>query len=229
MISLRFLELACPAVFCAGLNFASHATETGLPLPKFPIWTMKNPSSIITTDSLIRIPAHCRDEVDFEGELAVIIARDVCNVSEAEVASTQDPSIIDSVTCALDMTARKWQGKKGGHQWCYAKSFDTFCPLGPKLVPWKDFATDFPPQASLTTQLNGETMQKAELSEMHFSIPCLVSSLSKGMTLRRGTVILTGTPAGVGYVRRPTPRYVQSGDRLMVSCTGLGTLRATVA
>lgn len=228
-----------PAVFVGGLNYKSHAEEVKLPLPKFPIWAMKPPSSLLypapptsaTPDGVdpIRIGSEIlvpkafqhNPDIDYEGELAVVIG-ETCRGVPNNAAAVQ--KVVAGFTVGLDITSRRWQGKKGGMQWCYAKALDTWCPLGPDLV---DIPLDALPELRLETTLNGETMQSDRIGNMVFSVADLVSFLSESMTLQRGTVILTGTPAGVGFTRNP-PRYLADGDRLAVTIDRIGTLSTTV-
>jgi 2-keto-4-pentenoate hydratase/2-oxohepta-3-ene-1,7-dioic acid hydratase in catechol pathway len=211
------------AVFAIGLNYKAHAAETGMERPERPIVFMKAPSSIVAHNQLIVIPEVCqeRPEVDFEGELAVVIG-----VPAKDVSVESALEHVLGYTIANDVSARRWQGKKGGGQWVRAKSFDTFCPLGPFLVSPK-YAGD-PTNMSITTKVNGVTMQSASTSDMIFSVAELISFLSQGTTLDVGTIILTGTPAGVGYTRDP-PVYLRRGDTVDVSISGLGTLSNSVA
>lgn len=127
-------------------------------------------------------------------------------------------------TIANDVTARRWQGKRGGGQWIRSKAFDTFLPLGPFLVP-KSEVPD-PHNLKIRTTINGDTVQDGNTSMMFFKIPQLISFLSQGTTLLPGTVILTGTPAGVGYVKG---NYLKRGDVVTVTIDGIGSLRNNVA
>ena len=158
-------------------------------------------------------PSH---EVDYEGELAVVIARDCRNVRR-EAAT----SYILGYTCANDVSARDWQFKLGAGQFCHGKSFDTFCPLGPVIV-----TPDELPDANnlrLRTLVNGEVRQDWSTSDMVFDVPTLIEFLSASRTLPAGTVILTGTPHGVGYARTP-PAWLKPGDTVSVEIENIGTL-----
>jgi 2-keto-4-pentenoate hydratase/2-oxohepta-3-ene-1,7-dioic acid hydratase in catechol pathway len=242
-LSLR----SVPAVYAIGLNFHSHAREVGLEgnVSKYPVVIMKGPNSVVTSSHHeVRLPSHHPDkhhhhhhptsrlevripkflqekpEIDYEGELAVIIGKRCKNVTKEDAVH-----VIEGVTCAVDVTARRWQGKKGGGQWSYAKSFDTFCPLGPQLVHIANLSDI--KRWTLTTKLNGSVVQDAPLSDMIFDVPHLVSFLSQGVTLEAGTVILCGTPSGVGY-RRTVPYYLRDGDTLDVSIGPIGSLHCIV-
>ena len=158
-------------------------------------------------------------EVDYEAELAVVIGRE-CKDVPAERAL----EYVAGFTIANDVTARRWQGKRGGGQWVRSKSFDTFLPLGPFLVPRNE--VDLKAGLRIRTWLNGDVVQDGSTADMIFDVPTLISFLSQGTTLLPGTVILTGTPAGVGYTRGV---YLQSGDTVRITIDGLGTLFNTVA
>jgi len=211
-----------PAILCIGLNYRNHARETGKPLPDRPVLFMKNPSAVQDPGAPIRlVPTFVdRPEVDFEVELAVVLGRAARDV--------QPENALDHVlgyTIGNDVSARRVQKKGGGGQWVRGKSFDTFCPLGPVLVT-PDEIPD--PQAlRLTTVLNGEVMQDSSTADMIFTVAELIADLSVGTTLAPGTVILTGTPHGVGFARNP-PVFLEPGDLLELSVDGIGTLRSPV-
>lgn len=220
--TLAGLGFTPPAIFGIGLNYKMHAQETGLPEPKFPIFFMKPPTTVIGPGDPIVIPSACHhEEVDWEVELAVIIGRAAKNVSEAEALE-----FVQGYTVANDVSARRWQGKKGGGQWCRAKAFDTFCPLGPRLV--HPAAIPDPNNLELSCTVNGVVMQKSNTQDMIFSVPQLIAFLSQGTTLLPGTVILTGTPAGVGFSRKP-PLFLKPGDTVTVAIEGIGELTNPVA
>jgi 2-keto-4-pentenoate hydratase/2-oxohepta-3-ene-1,7-dioic acid hydratase in catechol pathway len=209
------------ALYCVGLNYRAHAEETGfVKEPGNPITFLKAVSSCTGHQCPIVIPAVAKDEVDFEVELAVVIG-----AAAKDVPVESALSHVLGYTVANDVSARRWQGKKGGGQWSRAKSFDTFCPLGPSVVP----AALVPdPQAlRMTTEVNGELMQDGHTSDMIWSVAEIISYLSQDTTLLPGTVILTGTPAGVGYSRSP-PVYLQAGDEVTMTIEGVGVLRNTV-
>uniref|UniRef100_A0A7S0ZY25 Fumarylacetoacetase-like C-terminal domain-containing protein n=1 Tax=Noctiluca scintillans TaxID=2966 RepID=A0A7S0ZY25_NOCSC len=206
-----------PAIYCIGLNYKRHAAEAGMDIPKFPIFFMKPPTAVVAHGDAIRIPAVCHpEEVDWEVELAVVIGKAAKNVS----AKTALDHVL-GYTVANDVSARRWQGKKGGGQWCRAKVFDTFCPLGPRLVPASEIPD--PNQLALSCTVNGEVMQQSNTSDMIFSVAHIIEFLSEGTTLLPGTVILTGTPEGVGFARKP-PLFLKPGDSVTVSIEGIGEL-----
>lgn len=204
-------------LFCVGLNYRAHAAETGAPIPEHPVLFMKPTTAVVGPGEAVRLPACCLQgpEVDYECELAVVIGRRVRDVPEAEALEC-----VFGYTAANDVSARRWQ-KRNGTQWVRGKSFDTFCPLGPELVT-ADEVPD-PQRLRLRTVLNGRLMQEGSTSDMIFSVARLVSFLSQDTTLLPGTVILTGTPPGVGFARNP-PVFLQAGDTVTVEVEGIGKL-----
>ncbi|MCA9292082.1 MAG: fumarylacetoacetate hydrolase family protein, partial [Phycisphaerales bacterium] len=180
-----------PAIIAIGRNYADHAAEMGGAPDAHPTVFMKNPASVIGDGEPIILPPICSEpgeQVDFEGELAVIIDRDARDVPASEAMS-----YVRGYAVANDVSARWWQKEGSGGQFVRGKSFDTFCPLGP-MVP----AARVPdPQAlRLTTRVSGELMQDASTRDMIFPVRTLITELSRGLTLMAGTVLLTGTPAG---------------------------------
>lgn len=211
-----------PAILAIGRNYADHAKEMGGAIEPHPTVFMKNPASVIADGEAIVIPAICREhgpQVDFEGELAIVIGEACRDVAEAQALRH-----VAGYAVANDVSARWWQKQGSGGQFCRGKSFDTFCPLG-AMAPASRIAD--PNDLRLTTRLNGETMQQSSTSLMLFSVPKIVAELSRGMTLLPGTVILTGTPAGVGAGRTP-PRFLREGDVVEIEIEGVGTLRNPV-
>jgi len=215
-----------PAILCIGKNYADHAAELADPgtfkLPERPVLFFKNPASVIRNGAAIELPpvVHTDDRdppmgVDYEGELAVILGCDARDVPEAQARE-----VIAAVACANDVSQRWWQWHGSGGQWCRGKSFDTFCPLG---EPTPINAIADLQDLLLTTRLNGEVVQQASTSTMIFSVARLISELSQGTTLLAGSVILTGTPAGVGAGRKP-PRFLRDGDVVEVEISGVGCL-----
>jgi 2-keto-4-pentenoate hydratase/2-oxohepta-3-ene-1,7-dioic acid hydratase in catechol pathway len=205
-----------------GLNYHDHATETGAEIPKHPILFMKNLAAAIGPDAPIHLPASCIDppQVDFEGELAVVIGKPVKNV-KAEHAL----DYVLGYTIANDVSARRWQKHGGGGQWCKGKSFDTFCPLGPEIVTTDEISD--PQTLTIQTKVNGELMQNGNTQDMIFSVAHIIEFLSEDATLAPGTVILTGTPSGVGYARDPRV-FLKKGDVVEITIDKIGTLRNTV-
>ena len=198
-------------IFCIGLNYRAHAAETGAPIPEQPVIFMKPTSALAHPGEPILLPASCRQgpEVDYEAELAVVIGRR-CRDVPVENALDQ----VFGYSCANDVSARRWQ-KSGG------KSFDRFCPLGPALVS-ADEVPD-PQRLAIECRLNGQLMQAGNSADMIFPVAELISRLSQDTTLLPGTLILTGTPPGVGFARRP-PVFLAAGDQVEVSIEGIGRL-----
>ncbi len=202
-----------PNIFCIGRNYRAHAAETGSALPEKPMVFMKPTTALAAPDEPIVIPAAAPGEVDFEAELAIVIGRRARRVSEAEALD-----YVFGYTCANDVSARDCQ--RSDKQWARAKGFDTFCPLG----PWVVTADELDPDACLVrSRLNGQVMQSASTSDMVHSCRALVSYLSQAFTLLPGTLILTGTPEGVGMARTP-PVFLRPGDRIEVEIEGVGVL-----
>ncbi len=214
----RLLAPIEPAnLICIGKNYAEHAVEMGGEAPPRPVVFMKPTSALNHPDSPIRLPA-CSNgpEVDYEGELAVVIGTPGRDIPKANALDH-----VLGYTCANDVSARWWQKKGSGGQWVRGKGFDSFCPLGPALVT----ADEIPdPQAlTLTTTLNGEVMQQGHTRDMIFPVDELIAFLSQDTTLLAGTVVLTGTPAGVGVGRNP-PVFLKAGDEVTVEIEGVGGL-----
>ncbi|MBL1217475.1 MAG: fumarylacetoacetate hydrolase family protein [Planctomycetes bacterium] len=201
-----------------GMNYRQHALEQGKQPPTRPMMFMKNPAAACGPHDDIVIAPVCaeREQVDYECELAVIIGRPA-----RDVAQDQALSYVLGYTAANDVSARWWQKEAGGGQFCRGKSFDTFCPMGPCLVT-PDEVPD--PQAlRLTTTLNGEVMQDSNTGDMIFNVAELIAFLSQGTTLMPGTVILTGTPSGVGFARTP-PVWLKDGDVVECQVEGIGAV-----
>ena len=206
-----------PAIYCVGLNYADHAAEVKMAPPEFPIVFTKAVTSLVGHKGSIVLPRVAPGEVDYEAELAVVIGREAKNVAEADALSH-----VLGYCIANDVTARRWQGKRGGGQWARAKSFDTFLPCGPYLTPAA--AVPDPQDLKIRTLVNGELVQDGHTGQMLVPVARLISFLSQGTTLLPGTMILTGTPAGVGYTRG---KYLQRGDTVSIAIDGLGMLTNT--
>src|SRR6267378_4062640 len=178
------------SIICIGLNYRRHAQETGAKIPEYPVVFFKGINTLLNPGEPIQIPTHLRsDEVDYECELAVIIGRACKNVSRAQALD-----YVLGYTCCNDVSARDWQLKRGGGQWCRGKTFDTFSPLGPVLVSRDEIPN--PNALKIRTVLNGHIMQDWNTNDMIFDVPSLIEFLSGSTTLLPGTVILTGTPHG---------------------------------
>ena len=205
------------AMLCIGLNYKHHAAESKAPIPEFPVLFVKNPGALNHPGEPIAIPRHLRsDEVDYECELAVLIGRACKNVSRANALD-----YVLGYTCANDVSARDWQKIRSGGQWCRGKSFDTFGPLGPCLVTRDEIPN--PNALRIRTIINGETLQDWNTNDMIFDVPTLIEFLSGSTTLLPGTVILTGTPHGVGMARNP-PRWLKPGDKVTIDIEKIGSL-----
>jgi 2-keto-4-pentenoate hydratase/2-oxohepta-3-ene-1,7-dioic acid hydratase in catechol pathway len=201
---VRTLTPVVPSkIVAVGLNYADHARDTGKPLPQEPLFWFKAPSSLLPDGAKIEIP-YPHHRVDYEAELAIVIGRRVRNITPAAA-----PRYILGYTTAQDISDRTVQSSES--QWCRAKSFDTFTPLGPYIE------TKIDPN-DLTLQLfqNGQLRQNSNTAQLIFNCFRLVSFISTNMTLMPGDVILTGTPSGVGPI--------QSGDRLEARIQGLAPL-----
>ncbi|THY29612.1 hypothetical protein D6D01_03490 [Aureobasidium pullulans] len=218
----QILELLSPisteeagAIQCIGLNYTDHAAEMKVATPDYPEVFLKPATTISTATAPIVIPKTCQNQVDGEVELAIVIGEDCKDLTLDNAMES-----VLGYTVANDVTARKFQAR--GSQWGFSKGFDTFCPLGPVLVS-KQWLPD-PSALELKTTLNGKLMQNGLAKNMIFSIEQILVYLSSGHTLKKGTVILTGTPSGIGASYDP-PIYLQRGADLKVSIShGLGTL-----
>ncbi|MDR1740227.1 MAG: fumarylacetoacetate hydrolase family protein [Synergistaceae bacterium] len=205
----RFMLPVSPSnVWCVGLNYRAHAAETNEKVPDEPCVFMKPRTCLIPHEGEIKAPLWA-GRVDYEGELAVVIGSTCKNV-DAEHAL----DYVLGYSCFNDVTARDLQRKDG--QWTRAKSFDTFGALGPAVLVGRSIS----PDTVLTTRLNGKTVQSSPLSDMIFSVPEIVSHISRFTTLHPGDVIATGTPCGIGPVK--------PGDVVEVEVEGIGVLRNSV-
>lgn len=214
-----------------GRNYAEHAKEQGAAVPTRPMTFSKNPASLCLSGDEIVIPKICQDreQVDFEGELGVVVGWKNCwtkpNFTKADFV--RDVPLDGALQCVLgyvvanDVSARWWQKEGSGGQFNRGKGFDTFCPIGPALLPAKDIAD--PQNLKLTTKVNGEIVQDSSTKEMIFPIATLVSDLSRGTTLLPGTLILTGTPSGVGMARTP-PVFLKQGDTVEIGIERVGMI-----
>jgi 2-keto-4-pentenoate hydratase/2-oxohepta-3-ene-1,7-dioic acid hydratase in catechol pathway len=204
-------------VLCIGLNYRRHAEEGNQAIPEWPVLFMKNSGAVNHPGDPILLPRHLRsDAVDYECELAVVIGKPCKNVSKADALK-----YVLGYTCANDVSARDWQIKRGGGQWCRGKTFATFCPLGPCLVTADEIPN--PNTLGIKTILNGQAMQDWNTNDMIFDVPTLIEFLSGSMLLLPGTVILTGTPHGVGGARKP-PVFLKNGDTVTIEIEKIGSL-----
>ena len=203
---------------CIGLNYRSHAAEMNFDLPTHASVFFKPSTCLRSPDAALVIPYQATDQqADYEAELAVVIGRDCRNVDKDHALD-----YVLGYMCSNDVTARKWQFAGGNTQWGYGKDFDGFAPMGPCLVSTRQIPD--PKVIELKTVLNGTVMQEGKVDDMIFSVPEIVSYLSQGTTLEAGTVIMTGTPHGIGVSRDP-PVFLQQGDALRITMShGLGSL-----
>lgn len=217
----KMVKLLAPieprVMLCIGLNYRKHAEEQGAKLPERPMLFIKSPNCLQAPGDPILLPRHLRsDEVDYECELAVVIGRDCKNVKKEHALD-----YVLGYTAANDVSARDWQTRLGGGQFCRGKGFDTFAPLGPAIVTKDEIPN--PNALRITTRVNGEVRQDSNTSDMIFDVPALIAFLSGSTTLLAGTVIFTGTPSGVGMAMKP-PRYLAPGDMVEVEVERIGVL-----
>lgn len=222
---IEVLSLLAPleprTIYGIGLNYRKHAEETGAKIPEHPIVFLKSPTSLQDPEGPIILPRHLRsDQVDFEAELGVIIGCRCKNVSREQALH-----YVHGYTIANDVSARDWQKLWGGSQWCRAKTFDTFCPIGPAYVT-RD-SIENPNNLAISTRVNGVTVQQSNTRDMIFDVARLIEFLSGSTTLETNTLILTGTPEGVGMGRKP-PLYLKPGDVVETEIEGIGVLRNPV-
>lgn len=205
---VRLLPPCVPTkIICVGRNYANHAKELGNAVPEKPLLFLKPPSAVIGPEDAIVLPVSA--EVHYEAELAVVIGKRCKNVSAADTAG-----VILGYTCMNDISdrvAQRWETN-----WIRAKAFDTSAPLGPAILTADEVNEPF----HITLRLNGEIKQDGRTSDLYFSIPALIETISAIMTLDPGDVIATGTPAGVGPLAR--------GDIVEVAIDGIGILRNPV-
>ncbi|MCZ7663186.1 MAG: fumarylacetoacetate hydrolase family protein [Thermoleophilia bacterium] len=220
---LSSLRLRAPVsrpgkVVCIGLNYRDHAAESGQVVPEVPVLFPKFANSVIGPGEAIVIPSGV-EMVDYEAELGVVIGRRCARVGREDALS-----YVGGYLCANDVSARSMQRRIS--QWLWGKAIDTFLPTGPWLVT----ADEIPdPQAlSIRCWVSGELMQESSTAQMVFTVADLVSHISRTMTLEPGDLIVTGTPAGVGFARRP-PRWLVEGDQVTVEIDGIGALTNPVA
>ncbi|HEX8910762.1 MAG TPA: fumarylacetoacetate hydrolase family protein [Humisphaera sp.] len=222
---LKVEKLLAPLVptdiLCIGLNYREHAAESGSEIPENPMLFIKSSNTLNHPGDPIYVPRRS-SEVDYEAELVIVIGTEAKHVSRANALKH-----VLGYTAANDVSARDWQRQKklGGGQFARGKSFDGFCPLGPVLVTADEIPN--PNDLRLKTILNGQVMQDHTTGDMIFDVPALIESLSSTMTLRPGTVILTGTPQGVGFARTP-PVWLKNGDTVVIEIEKIGRLENPV-
>jgi len=207
-----------PKIIGVGLNYRDHAQETGQPLPKAPILFSKASTAVIGPRQPIVIPK-VSQQVDYEVELGVVMGVGGHSISEEEALNH-----VAGYTVFNDVSARDFQFRDG--QWFRGKSFDTFAPMGPCLVLRDQLPN--PQNLRLRLRVNGRTRQDGTTANMVFSVAQLIADISQGITLEPGDVIATGTPAGVGFVAKPKPVFLQPGDVVEAEIEGIGVLRNPV-
>jgi 2-keto-4-pentenoate hydratase/2-oxohepta-3-ene-1,7-dioic acid hydratase in catechol pathway len=222
-IPLSSVELLAPVgrdakIICIGLNYADHASEQNFASPDEPLIFAKLPNSLIGSGHPIVLPS-LSDQVDFEAELGVVMARRARHVPVSEARDH-----IFGFTCVNDVSARDLQLRD--QQWTRAKSLDTFCPVGPWILT-ADEVPD-PQDLGIRCLVNGEVVQDSSTGSMIFGVDELVSFITQAITLEPGDLISTGTPAGVGFLRQP-PRYLAPGDEVLVEIERIGQLRNPVS
>jgi 2-keto-4-pentenoate hydratase/2-oxohepta-3-ene-1,7-dioic acid hydratase in catechol pathway len=204
-------------IWCIGQNYREHAAEIGMGVGEHPVAFMKGVNTVQGPGGPIVIPERAgSSEVDYEAELVVVIGK-VCK----DVTRERALEYVGGYTCGNDVSARDWQLKKGGTQWCRGKSFDTFAPIGPCLVT----SDEIPNPKGLRVQIsvNGRVMQDGNTGNMIRDVPALIEFLSQSTTLLPGTLIFTGTPHGVGMAQKP-PLWLKHGDEVSVTIEKIGTL-----
>ncbi len=200
-------------IVCVGLNYRDHAEEQGAALPQAPLLFAKWQNALIGPGDPIVIPPIVT-RCDYEAELGVVIGARVRDVSAENALEA-----VAGYICVNDVSARDLQFADG--QWTRGKSPDTFCPVGPRLVP-RDDVPD-PQSLGIRAILNGETMQESTTANMVFGVAELIEYITRAATLEPGDLIVTGTPAGVGAFRTP-PHFMQPGDEITIEIDGLGSL-----
>lgn len=220
------VSLDVPIVKCVGLNYMKHILEAGRTPPPYPSFFFKPRTSIGDFDEAIPAPKIVQnDQMDYEGEVCVVIGK-----SGKDIKKEDALSYVLGYTSGNDVSARQWQRDPAfaGRvpQWCFSKGFDKWAPLGPALI--SSLVITDPGHLSLTTTVNVEVRQSTNTDDLIFSIPEIIAFISQGTTLEAGTVIMSGTPGGVGVVQGKTPRALKHGDEVKVSVEKIGTLYNTV-
>jgi len=205
-----------PNILALGVNYRSHANEGKWSPPKEPKLFLKANTSVVGHKDAIVLPKMAPDEVDYEGELVIVIGKTAKNVAESKALD-----YVFGWTCGNDVSARDCQLRKDG-QWARGKSFDTFCPLGPWIQTDQDIS-----HARIQTRVNEHLLQDSTIDDMVFPVGTVISYLSRCMTLLPGTIIMTGTPGGVGFTRKP-PIFLRPGDIVEITIDKIGTLENSV-
>lgn len=214
-------------VFCVGWNYSEHFREGQLvrgkevpaDLPEWPALFSKGPNTVVGPEAGVRFPEPHSDKLDWECELAVVMGRECRDVAEGDALDQ-----VFGYTCANDVSVRDIQRRHGG-QWFKGKNFDTHLPMGPWIVTADEIPN--PHRLRIATRVNGVTKQESSTEQMVFTVPRILRDLSAGMTLVPGDMVITGTPAGVGFARTP-PEYLSVGDAVEVEIESIGVLRNTI-
>ena len=236
-IPLRSAKLLAPIprpprnVFCVGWNYSEHFEEgkqargqsgpqlAPQEIPQFPALFTKNPATVVGHNAPVFFPSPHSEQLDWEAELAVVIGKGGRDITEADAMGH-----VFGYTCANDISVRDVQRRHGG-QWFKGKNFDTHLPMGPWIVTADELD---PSDLAIRSRVNGAGKQYSRTKFMDFKIPRLIAEISAGCTLWPGDLLITGTPAGVGFARTP-PEYLKPGDVVEVDIEGIGVLRNTIA
>jgi acylpyruvate hydrolase len=211
-VRLRAVSPSAGKIICVGLNYKAHIEESNRELPTYPVMFPKYASNLIGPNDDIVLPPEAT-QVDYEGELAVIIGKAGRRINAEEAAD----HVLGYAVCN-DITMRDYQYKT--HQWMQGKAWDNSTPIGPYLITPDEVDLT---AAAITTTLNGQVVQKSDLSHLIFSIPTLIATVSEFTALQPGDIILTGTPSGVGY-RRDPQLFIHDGDTVTVEIEGVGAI-----
>ena len=224
-VALSSLELQAPVprprtIVCVGRNYVAHAHERGFDPPPEPILFPKFVSSVSGPGATVEVPPQA-EQIDWEAELGVVIGAHASRVRREDALD-----YVAGYTCLNDLSARDLQNRPGVGQWTRGKAIDGFLPMGPWLVTPDEI--DDPQQLHIACRVNGETMQDADTSLMIFPIDELIAFVTETITLEPGDCIATGTPAGIGYARKP-PVLLRDGDLVEVEIERIGTLATRIA
>jgi 2-keto-4-pentenoate hydratase/2-oxohepta-3-ene-1,7-dioic acid hydratase in catechol pathway len=206
------------SIVCIGRNYIEHIQEGNAPVPEYPILFSKFPNTLVGSGADVQAHGQLTQQLDYEGELAVVIGR-----TAARIPAAQAMSVVAGYTVLNDISARDLQYKD--LQWIRGKSLDTWCPLGPVMLSVDEVPDPY--ALRIQTRVNGELRQNASCADMLFKIPELIEFITRGITLQPGDLIATGTPSGVGLGFKP-PRWLVPGDRVEVSIEPIGTLRSVI-
>ena len=218
---LASVELLAPVerpgkTFAIGLNYADHAKEAGMDLPKVQLWFTKAVTTLNGPFAPVQLPK-ASHQLDYEGELVIVIGKRCRHVSVADA-----PSVIAGYCVGNDVSVRDWQLQ--GSQWSLGKSFDTHGPIGPCIITADSLDPRYLP---IRAYVNGEQRQSSNTDQMVFNCFQMIEHLSKAMTLEPGDLIFTGTPPGIGFAHKP-PKFLQVGDVVRIEIEGIGAIENTI-